>query len=748
VPTYTLNIVVEGKDRGASSVLKGVHGGLGSIGTVVGGIVGAQLFFKLADGVSSFVRASIGATAQMQQMRMGIESLLAREYLQQNRQENLIDLAINRIGLEKDEASQLMALRVRYDNLTQSINAAAEGSAYQTRLMGIQNQVAKDMNVIMGAGDLAWANAARGVMTAGEAFEKAQAAAIPFQAELEKIAILSPYRMQDVMTNFRQAMAFGFPAEEAKVFTAALLDVAAGTGASSEMLNRMAYNLSQVRLQGRVTAIDVRQLALAGFDLTGVLRFMGEKFGVAIEDHNDFNAALKAGKFTWQDFTESFKEYADTNFAGASERMSKSLFGLTSTFQDAFMLTMPKILGPAAEVITGFLGDILDEFLKLKESGILEEWGRRLGDFAKSFIERLGWIRDALTTGNLPKLFRAIGFSPETVFSIMKVVTWIQDNLIPALQTFGTWVSTNWPTISQFLTGFAIALGVLLVIGAVVGAVLAIINAPIILIAGAIALLYVAWMQNWGGIRDFLLGVWAAIQPTLQTVWTWLATNIPLAVQTLANFWSTVLLPAIMQVWTFLQTSVIPLFMSIANLIGTVLNLALTAAAGLWQNVLLPAIMAVVNFLRPILGPVFGALADLWENRIAPALSPVAGMIGAITGAFTRLGPWIQKAIKWIDELVKKIEKLKLPKWLTPGSPTPLELGLRGITDSLKDTDRVMDRMGKTLSSRDMGFASAPSRSSNVTYDQRKSLSVAQMNIRSNKPTEVRDEIVSFFEGR
>lgn len=748
MPTYTLSIVVEGRDRGASSVLRGVQGGLGGLGTIVSGIVGAQLFFKLADGVRDFVSTSIGATAQMQTFKMGIESLMTREFLYQNRQENLRSLAIDRIGLEKDEANQLVWLRGKYEALNDTIAAAAPGSEYQIYLMKQQADIQQRMATVIGAGNTAWLAAATGTMTAGQAFRMAQEEAAPLQKELENIAILSPYRLEDTMQTFRQAMAFGFPAEEAKTFTEAILDVGAGTGATSEMLNRMGYNLSQVRLQNRVTAIDVRQLALAGFDLIGVLRAVGEEQGVQIKDHNDFNRALASGKITWEEFTEGFKKYADTNFGGAAERMSKSLQGLKSTFADVFMLTMPKILGPAAEVITGFLGDILDEFMAWRESGALEALGERLKEFAEGFVERIGWIRDAIAEGNLPKLLRAIGFPQETVFSIMNVVNWIRDNLIPALQSFGQWVSDNWPAISQFLTAFGIALGLLAVIGAVIGVVLAVIHAPILLIAAAIALLYVAWMQNWGGIRDFLIGVWTAIQPTLQTLWTWLATNIPLAIQALSNFWTTILLPAIMRVWGFIQGSLLPLFMSIANLIGTVWVTVIMAAAGLWQNVLLPALAAVVDFLRPVIEPIFGKLAEIWSTKVMPALSPVAGVIGAITGAFSRLGPWITKVIRWIDELASKIGSLELPDWLTPGSPTPFELGLRGIGDALKDASRYGDDFGGTLGQRQFAVSPAEAGNRTVTYDQRRSLTVHRMDVRASKPGDMRREMSDYFEGR
>ena len=42
----------------------------------------------------------------------------------------------------------------------------------------------------------------------------------------------------------------------------------------------------------------------------------------------------------------------------------------------------------------------------------------------------------------------------------------------------------------------------------------------------------------------------------------------------------------------------------------------------------------------------------------------------------------------WIDGLTGKIQAFELPDWLTPGSPTPFELGLWGINRALKAVAR------------------------------------------------------------
>src|SRR6185369_17977286 len=44
----------------------------------------------------------------------------------------------------------------------------------------------------------------------------------------------------------------------------------------------------------------------------------------------------------------------------------------------------------------------------------------------------------------------------------------------------------------------------------------------------------------------------------------------------------------------------------------------------------------------------------------------------------------IHNVVTWINNLADSISNLELPDWLTPGSPTPFEIGLKGINEQLK----------------------------------------------------------------
>lgn len=296
-------------------------------------------------------------------------------------------------------------------------NAFQATADFQSMSMGLQSLAARELVNADATLQMKDALAAAG--------PKAKA----MMEELEKIAMLSPYELQTVQSTYKTAMAFGYASDEAGKFTKAILDVGAGTGATNETLERISYNFAQMRMQGKITGVDFRQLAMAGFDLNSVLRYVGKSIGENIENYDDFNSALARGKVSWAQFTDLFAKYAETNFGGSSERMSRTLNGLKSTFNDVFRLTMPKVLGPAAEAFTGFANKVLDGFLKIRDSGLLEQWGEQLGQSLGGLDKLGGKISKAISKGiDIAGIFSKHGFKTGLQSLLM--------NILPADQAF------------------------------------------------------------------------------------------------------------------------------------------------------------------------------------------------------------------------------------------------------------------------------------------------------------------------
>lgn len=266
----------------------------------------------------------------------------------------------------------------------QSIDAAARMELMQVTLASL---VSREMVQLSASGE-----------AVADVFPRAERAAAGLMDQLARLSILSPYEMDTVMYTYRMAMAFGYGTQEALQFTRGLLNMAAGIGADMSMMERMAYNFAQIRLQGKVTALDIRQLALAGFDLNSVLRDVSKQFGYNITDYKDFNKLIAESKISWKDFTTGFESYADRMFSGAAERMSRTLIGLKSTFKDFFTLTMPRVVGPALSEVVGALNGLLNVFLKIRDTPLLDEIGEKLQAPFKKAMAPLKAFADSLTT--------------------------------------------------------------------------------------------------------------------------------------------------------------------------------------------------------------------------------------------------------------------------------------------------------------------------------------------------------------
>lgn len=117
----------------------------------------------------------------------------------------------------------------------------------------------------------------------------------------------------------------------------------------------------------------------------------------------------------------------------------------------------------------------------------------------------------------------------------------------------------------------------------------------------------------------------------------------------------------ILPVWTDLLVALIPLLGSIAVLLAEGIGWALEALAQLIENVVQP-------------------IMEWWIRTI---LEPMIEIVDRIIAG-------IKSVTDWFKNLTETVRSLDLPGWMTPGSPTPLELGLRGIASELRTVDRLM----------------------------------------------------------
>ncbi len=374
---------------------------------------------------------------------------------------------------------------------------------------------------------------------------------------------------------------------------------------------------------------------------------------------------------------------AQGDFARTSDGLANTQRILQATFKD-ISAEIGKVLLPVVLEVAqqgAYLAKILMPRLQgvlTTLSPIITDIAGGIGDFVDALLET-GNPLDALMAWS----DRALVSFPEVQQTIANIVGAVQGfiaSLQPTIDQVRAWIGQNVKLQDVLVAlGVAIAAVVIPAIISVVAAAAPIVAAFVGLVL-VVALLRQAWESNWGGIRETLTAFWeGTAKPALTELWNWLQVNVPAAIKTLATFWNETLLPALKTVWAFINESVIPGWKSIANVISAVVGKAVEALAGLWQNVLQPALTKLWEFINATLGPV---LKDLGEN-----------MLPKIDKAFSDIGKIISSAIGWFNNLAGTIRDLKLPDWLTPGSPTPLELGLIGISEAVQQASESLNAM-------------------------------------------------------
>lgn len=117
-----------------------------------------------------------------------------------------------------------------------------------------------------------------------------------------------------------------------------------------------------------------------------------------------------------------------------------------------------------------------------------------------------------------------------------------------------------------------------------------------------------------------------------------------------------------------------------AFLSGTVFPFLASVIAAVGAPVLL--LVAAVGVLIVVWNK-FGADAmntiTMVRDIIASAFQRAIWWVDSLGGAFHGIASAMQSALNWVVNLQNKLLGLRLPDWLTPGSPTPFEMGLVGI---------------------------------------------------------------------
>ena len=382
---------------------------------------------------------------------------------------------------------------------------------------------------------------------------------------------------------------------------------------------------------------ETEPLRSLGINLTdAAVRARAVEMGLAATTKEVDQAAMTQARFA---LIMEQSALAQGDFARTSDGLANQERILGAVWQNV----LAKIGGVALPLLTGALGG----FLGLLQSRIIPTIDKVVGAFdlfqgmLADGVDPLTALKSALSTFLPPDVAAGITGALQTIVSkVQDLITWAT----PIVNKIAAWISENVKLQDVLLViGGAIATVVVPAIASIVAAAAPVIATFVVLVA-AVAAMRKAWETNFLGVRDIA--------------------------QAVADFWTGTLVPAFQQFFNFLKTTWWPLLRSVGNFLGSAFKIAAEAVAGVWQNVLAPAFRAVGDVLNAILKPAL--------TVVEPLLDKLKNGVGGISGA-------IEKLIGWFDRMAGKLDNISLPDWMTPGSPTPLEIGLRGIGGAMRD---------------------------------------------------------------
>jgi len=208
----------------------------------------------------------------------------------------------------------------------------------------------------------------------------------------------------------------------------------------------------------------------------------------------------------------------------------------------------------------------------------------------------------------------------------------------------------------------------------------------------------VMWVQDklvpaFVAVGTFIGGT---LIPALQSFGGWVKANSTIIVSALIGFGTAVLV------------SLVPPFIAWAAAAGAAAIATLTALAPLLL------VAAAVAALVYVWKTDFGGIQGIVKN-LGIILSHFGKM--AVEKVFKPIGEAIGKVVQWVKDFIALLKGIKLPSWLTPGSPTPFEKGIRGMAAALEK--ELNPQIGKFSAQLQASMGNGMGGSTTTSYDQR-----------------------------
>lgn len=416
---------------GLTGVMGSVAGGLGNIATIAGGIVTANIFGRIAQGIGDLTSSGLAAVGAQQTLEAGLGALLtsnnlyeesvqkvtiahtkelmSADELAQRNAELTSSIDVQRAAIQENK-QRLIDLTAKWgDNGLATIKARVQLEQMQVRLKGTESDLAN-----LSATETTYETQTKTTFNQVMDFKEAQRLAAEQSEKLlgfvDKLSIVSPFERDQVATVSKFAVQAGLGVEAVEKFTAGFLDLAAATGIQSANLDFAADQLLQVKKVGQIFEGDLRQLRRIGIDLNKII---GVEMGMSVDE---FNAKAKESPEIFDELFAAVGTFANKNFPGAAKRMASTIDGIGSTFKDLFVVAQREFFTPIVEAVTPTAIAIIDRLSSFFLGGDMAKIGEQAGQFITDIIGKVAELTKLFDERGLAGLLARFGFTGSLKF--------------------------------------------------------------------------------------------------------------------------------------------------------------------------------------------------------------------------------------------------------------------------------------------------------------------------------------------
>lgn len=170
--------------------------------------------------------------------------------------------------------------------------------------------------------------------------------------EQQELALKSPFTVLDLAGATKQLAAYNFEAEELVDVSKRIADISAALGVPME---RLTYNLGQIRAQTVLTARDARDFANAGLSITSELAKMYTEQEQRIVSVGDVMDRMSNKMVSFTDVMKVLNRYTDEGgmFYDFQAKQAETLAGKLSNLTDAYDFMLNEIGKEHQGILTG-----------------------------------------------------------------------------------------------------------------------------------------------------------------------------------------------------------------------------------------------------------------------------------------------------------------------------------------------------------------------------------------------------------